>query len=372
MKRAIIAGIAGACFVLAATAAEDNSAPKDSTVLVEGSAPRNGSIADVIAAYGTAVQATNGGMTLSMPAEGRVMRILVTAGESVRAGQSVLEFHLSAAASSAQAQATSALKLAREEQTRTNRLLGQQLATRDQKAQADKAASDAQATLDALERETGGKAQQVLRAPFDGVIATTPVAQGDRVAAGAALATITRSKGLVVTVGIEPSDLKRVMVDQPVDVEPMSGVEAAIKGRVARIDRSLNPKTRLVDADIALNDDVLQGESFRAQIEVGQLKGWVVPREAVLDDEEGSFVFQIAGDKAKRVKVKLVGSNKQESVVSGPLDPKLDVVSAGNYQLEDGMSVREKEDSPGDGKDASEKDEGATSSAPQKKAEKKP
>lgn len=369
MKRAIAAGLAGTLLVISAMAAEDDKAAKESTVLVEGSAPHRGSIADTIAAYGTAVQATNGGMTLSMPAEGRVMRILVTAGESVHAGQSLLEFHLSASASSAQAQAISTLRLAREEQKRINRLLEQQLATRDQKGQADKAASDAQATLDALERETGGKAQQSLQAPFNGVIASIPVAQGDRVAAGATLATITRSKGLVVTVGVEPSELKRVAVDQPVEVEPMSGGEA-IKGRIARIDRSLNPKTRLVDADIAVEEDLLQGDAFRAKIEVGEFKGWLVPRDSVLDDDEGTYLFQIVGGKAKRLKVSRVGSNDETSVVTGALDPKLDVVSSGNYQLEDGMSVRKKELAD-DGKDPGDKTEGDTA-APDKKAEKKP
>lgn len=336
----LIAGTAGLLVTHTAGAAEEEV---KGSVLVETQPTKQGTIADTLTAYGTAVPAINGGMSMSVQAEGRVMRIAVTPGEAVHKGQTLMEFHLSAAASSTYAQAVTALKTTKEEQTRINRLLGEQLATRDQKALADKAAADAQAALDALEHETGGKPQQTLVAPFDGVVATVPVNQGDRVAAGTALLTITRSNGLVVTCGIEPSELKRLKLGQTVRIKPLSGDAEAVEGKLARIDKSLNPKTRLVDADVAVDDELIQGQAFRAQIEVGELKGWLVPRDAVLDDDEGTYLFQVAGDKAKRVKVKRLGMDDDTAAVEGPLDPKLEVVAVGNYQLEDGGAVRKEE-----------------------------
>ena len=320
-------------------AAEDDAKPADASVLVETRPATSGELPEQLVAYGSAAPALNGAMTLSIPADGRVMRILVTPGEAVRSGQALLEFQLSAAASSALAQAQSELRLAREEQTRTARLLEQQLATRDQKAQADKAAGDAQAALDALERETGGKTQQTLTAPFEGVVDTLPVLQGDRVAAGAPLVTVTRRNGLVVTVGIEPSELARLHPRQHAQVQSLASPRS-IAGTVVRVDHSLNPKTRLVDADIAVEGDLLQGDAFRARIEIGRLKGWVLPRGAVLDDDAGAYLFQLNGTKAVRVGVQRLGGDDEQVVVSGPLDPHREVVVVGNYQLEDGMVVR--------------------------------
>ena len=340
--------IVGLVFSYAGLAAEDD--PKGS-VLVETQVAKKSEIAEALTAYGTAAPAINGGMTLSVQAEGRVMRILVTPGEPVHSGQPLLEFHLSSAASSTYTQAVSALKLAREEQVRTTRLLEQQLATRDQKGVADKAVADAQATLDALARETGGKPQQILTAPFDGVVGTVPVAQGDRVAAGAPLVSITRNNGLVVTVGVEPSDVKRLKLGTNVAIKALSGEGEAVEGKLSRIDKSLNPKTRLVDADVIVDDELIQGQAFRARIEVGKLKGWIVPRDAVLDDDEGAYLFQVAGTKAKRVKVKRLGSDDDNAVVEGLLDAKLPVVTVGNYQLEDGAAVRASEDKGDDAKD---------------------
>lgn len=352
---------AGVMVSSALGAAADDTKAEAASVLVETKSVQQGEIADRLIAYGSAVPAINASMSMSVQAEGRVMRILATPGEAVHTGQTLLEFHLSAAASSTYSQAVSALKLAREEQIRTVRLLEQQLATREQKALADKAASDAQNALDALEHETGGKPQQTLTAPFDGVVATIPVAQGDRIAAGATLLTLTRTNGLVVTVGIEPSERGRLKLGQDVEVESLGDAAVKHMGKLARIDRSLNPKTRLVDADIAIADEMLQGEAFRAGIEVGKLQGWLVPRDAVLDDDEGAYLFQVDGSKAVRVNVKRIGRDEETAVVDGPLDVRREVVLLGNYQLENGMAVRktpaekDKEDVAKDKKTPSEK-----------------
>ena len=349
-KKARVILVIGAVALLAAIVAflvrkppspeEPAAAETPATALVQTQPAAKGEVAQTIVAYGTAVAAINGALTLSVPVEGRVMRIDVTPGEAVHAGQALLEFHLSAAAGSTYQQALTALTLARDQQQRTERLLGEQLATGEQKAQADKAVADAQAALAALERETGGKPQQTIAAPFDGIVSAVPVAQGDRVAAGAALVTVTRKRGLVVTVGIEPDRLGSLQLGQRATLQPLDGGGAEQHGRVVRIDKSLNPKTRLVDADIAVDGDVLQGAAFRAVIDVGNYQGWVVPRGAVLDDDAGAYVFQVAGDKAVRVAVQRVGGNDAQTVVAGELDPQRAVVTVGNYQLEDGMAVR--------------------------------
>jgi RND family efflux transporter MFP subunit len=259
----------------------------------------------------------------------------------VRTGQKLLEFEISAAARSNYEQAMSALELAREEQIRTARLLSQQLATRDQVARADKAVADAQAALTALERDYGGKPRQTLVAPFDGVVSAMPVAQGVRVQPGTALISLTRTGGLVVTVGIEPAQRLRLRIGQPAQVEAMNGADPTQDGTLVRIDHVLNPTTRLVDADVAVSGALLQGDAFRVRIELGRIKGWLLPRDAVLSDPNGAYVFQVAKGAAVRVAVKLLGSDDTTSVVDGPVDPGRPLVTQGNYQLSDGMAVRE-------------------------------
>ena len=122
-------GAALVCVTLCAAAGEARVTDQDESaggVLVQTQMPQRGSMPATVLAYGLATPAVNGGMTLSVQAEGRVQHIDVTAGEAVQAGRPLLEFQLSAAASSSYTQAVAALKLAQEQRARTARLLEQQ------------------------------------------------------------------------------------------------------------------------------------------------------------------------------------------------------------------------------------------------------
>jgi membrane fusion protein (multidrug efflux system) len=315
-------------------------ADEPASVAVETEAPHEGSVPDLVTAYGSATPALDGGMTLSLQQDGRVLAISATPGETVHTGERLLDFGASAAAVSTYQQAATALTAARLQRAHAAQLLGQQLATRDQLAQADKAVADAQATLDALHRDGADQASQTLKAPFDGIIVTIPVAQGDRVQPGATLMTITRLDGLVVTVGIEPGARAHVHPGETVHLVPLAG-GPELDGRILRLDGVLNPRTRLVDADVSVPPgSVISGAAFRADIKVGELNGWIVPHDAVLTDATGSYVFQVAGTTASRVKVTVAGAAGDKDVVQGPLDPQRPVVVQGNYQLSDKTPVR--------------------------------
>jgi RND family efflux transporter MFP subunit len=181
----------------------------------------------------------------------------------------------------------------------------------------------------------------MLAAPFDGVVSAIPVAQGARVQPGMALMTLTRADGLLVTVGVEPRQVTQLQVGQDTQLEALNGSQPASRGKLVRVDRIIDPVTRLVNADVALVGPVLQGEAFRVSIEVGRFSGWLVPHDAVLNDARGNYVFQVAAGKALRVAVQMVGGDGTTSVVNGPIDPQRLLVTEGNYQLTDGMAVRQ-------------------------------
>ena len=173
-------------------------------MLVHTQPAQQGSLPEIVTAYGSAMPAPRGMMTLSLQQQGQVSSVDVTVGQSVRQNETLIDFTASAAERSTYDQAVAALSLANDQRTHALQLMAQHLATRDQLAQADKAVADARAALDALRREGAGEATRTITAPFDGVVSAIPVTQGQRVAAGAPLVTVTRQDGLVVTVGVEP------------------------------------------------------------------------------------------------------------------------------------------------------------------------
>jgi multidrug efflux pump subunit AcrA (membrane-fusion protein) len=83
------------------------------SVLVRTEPPLRGTWPETITAYGTAAPAVDGGITLSVQSDGRVLQLFATPGEAVHAGQRLLDFEVSPAARSAYAQAQTALELAR-------------------------------------------------------------------------------------------------------------------------------------------------------------------------------------------------------------------------------------------------------------------
>jgi membrane fusion protein (multidrug efflux system) len=312
------------------------------SVLVSTEIPHEGALPDLVIAYGTAAPASNGSTIISLQQDGSVTSLAVTPGEAVNTNQPLLDFAASAASASTYQQAVNALALARTQRDHTAQLLSQQLATRDQLAQAEHAVADAEATLEALKREGAGRAVQTITAPFDGIVTAIQVTPGEHTQPGAPLLTLARLDRLIVTAGVEPDQRDRIHPGQPVKLERLVG-GPPLEGKVVRIDAVLNAKTRLVDTDIAVPPgSALSGESFRANITVGQLQGFLVPHDAVLTDTKGAYVFQLADNKAVRIDVVLVGDNNETDVVTGPIDPARKLVISGNYQLEGGMKVRER------------------------------
>lgn len=344
LRLAIRLGLAIATMDAATDAAAQAGDTPDPTVLVHTAPARTGVMDDIVTAYGSTAYGFDSIMSLSLQQDGRVMRVAVTPGETVSSGQLLIEFGASAQAASSFRQAQTALSLALAQRQHASQLLAQHLATRDQLAQAEKAVTDAQSTLDALRREGAGSAMQKLTAPFDGVVQTIPATPGERLQPGAPLLTLALRSGMIATVGVEPALLGRVHPGQSVTLaalQPPGAPSSAVTGRVVRLDGQLNPRTRLVDVDISVPDGaLLAGVAVRADIAVGQLEGWLVPGAAVTEAGKTLAVFQVANGHAVRIPVQLQITRDEQDLLKGNLDPARPLVTDGAYQLTDGAAVR--------------------------------
>ena len=322
-----------------------NAAPEP-TVLVTTQSLKHGSLPRSVTAYGILEAAPGGGSeTLSVLRAGRIMQVEVRQGEAVRRGQVLLSIATDPAALASYKQAVAAMTQARIQRQNTAKMLAQHLATRDQLAAADRAAADARSSLDALDRSGGGSAQQALSAPFDGIVSALLVAPGARVAAQTPLLTIARASRLVAAVGVEPDVQAQLATGQPAQLEPLyaGGVS---NGRVVSVSAILDPATRLVAVLIDPAQDnpaavgLLPGSPVRATVQIGTMAGWLAPRDAVLTDAQGAYVFQLGIGKAVRVDVSIIGMAGTTTVIAGPLDTARPLITGGNYQLQDGAAVR--------------------------------
>lgn len=344
---AVTIRVALAAAMVLGSAVQAAAAPAPS-VLVTTETPRQGSVPRTLTVYGTIQAAPSGSQTLSLLRAGRVTRVLAAPGEAVKKGQPLLEITPDPSTVAIYDQAVAALNLARGQRARTAQMLRQRLATRDQLAQADKAVSDAQANLDALKRAGGGSGPQMLTSPFDGVVVALQAAPGAAAAPGAPLATVARSDQLIAATGLEPGRRPLVAPGQSAEIKPLDG-GATIPGRVRSVGAMLDPLSRLVPMLVSIDPQgapdqipgLLAGEPVRVIVQTGALRGWFVPRDAVQSDAGGHYVFQLSGDKAVRVNVRVVGTAGGTTIVAGHVEPDRPLVTSGNYQLHDGGLVRQ-------------------------------
>ena len=334
-----------ACVTLALHAAVAAAAPTDASVSVRTAPLTQGTLAQTLTVYGTLAPRADAVATLTVARAVRIERVRVTAGEHVARGAALVEAATDPTAAAAFQRAQAAVAFARAELTRTQALYAQRLATNSQLGQARRNLADAQAQLDAQQRLGSGEARTVVRAPFDGVITRVDVQPGDRVAAGTALAQMARRARLRALLGVEPEDAFGLRPGMPVTLSSVFEPSRRLDARLTRVHGVINMQTRLVDAvvDLPLTPSgwPLPGLQVRGDITLSMYQGFVVPRSAALRDAQGAYLFQVAGGRARRVAVEIAAATDQAIGVRGNLDPTLPVVVLGNYELKDGMPVRE-------------------------------
>jgi len=284
-------------------------------------------------------------LSLSLPHAGLINRVWVRLGQRVKSGDKLLEVVTAPDARMQYLQARSAVDYARRDLQHQERLLADQLATRAQVDAARKNLRDAQATLDAFQQRGMDVAAETLRAPRDGIITRLDVSQGQRVQADSAAMLIAAEQRLIARLGVEPEDLGSVRAGAPVTVQSVFVPGVRVESQVREIHAMIDPGTHLVEVLVPIPeqhvDQLVLGSRVQGRIQLSSDRALVVPRSAVLGRGAESHVFVVTHGKAKRVAVQTGAETADGIAVRGELAAGDQVVVSGNYELSDGMAVRE-------------------------------
>jgi RND family efflux transporter MFP subunit len=352
----LLAALAG-CSKGGGADADDEAPAVKGSVLVATAAPVSQTFHDTIQAWGTAAGDPHRASTISLGHGGQVVGVLVAGGQTVQRGQALLRIAPDPVARNAYLQAQSALDLAGGEFKRTEQLAAQHLATQSQVATARKALDDAKAGLEAQRALGGGASEETVDAPADGVITALNVNLGDRFQAGTALMSFAPAQALIARLGAQPDQGAQLKPGMPVQVQGAYGSGQTLHGRLDVVGRAIDAQTHLLPLQVSLPPEashvLVAGAPVAASIDATSYTAWALPRTAVLQDDKGAYVMVVDKDKAKRVDVTLKHPDGDTVGVQGPLDAKMQVIVSGNYELDDGDAVRER-DEPAKGKDAAD------------------
>ena len=310
------------------------------TVVVPGRV----SVADSITATGT-LQAKRD-MPVGVAGEGgMVSRVLVDAGDWVRAGQTLATVDpavQAAQTSQMQAQISSAEANAKLAQSQLDR--AQALVSRGFISKADidsrtaaRDAADANVKLaQAQYREMSARLSRLdIRAPAAGLVLTRNIEAGQIISSGSpALFRIAMDGIFEMQARLAEQDLAAVHVGMPVTVTPIGGTQN-FTGTIWQVSPIIDPTSRqgVVRIQLPYNAALRPGGFASASLSAQRTTAPVLPESAVLSDTQGNYVYLVDGSNhvvRRAVKVGDV-SDTGVAVLSGLQGNERVVYSAGAF-----------------------------------------
>ena len=321
-----------------------NAEPSEGSVAPVKIAPINkGTIVKEITVYGTIVPAAGAVQTTTVSFESRVRRILVTEGQQVSRGDPLLDIEPSPETNLQVEQARNEYEAAQKAFQFMQQRFDLKLATNDQLLQTKQALEQAQTKLESMRRR-GSASPRTIHAEVASLITKVGVQEGAIVPAGNTMIEMVAENRLEARIGVEPEDSDKVKPGQEVSLARVnaSGAETTI-GQIRKVSRSADAATRLVQVFTALpsTSRFLLGEYVLGKIPITSANGLIVPRSAVLPQEDHYVVFTVKNGSAKQHTVRLGLQNEKDvAVIAADLQPGDLVVTLGNYELRDGMAVK--------------------------------
>jgi HlyD family secretion protein len=286
---------------------------------------------------------------------GRVVRVLVDAGQWVRAGQVLAVIDRSvqtqqAAQLSAQIEAAKAqAALAQADYDRALALQGRGFISKAE-IDAKKAARDAAfAQVKVAQAQLGATRAQISQlsvlAPASGLVLARNVELGQIVSPGSgALFRLAEGGQMEMQAQLAQQDLAAIHAGMPAQVTPV-GSQRSFTGTVWLVAPVIDPQSRLGQVRIVVPyDPALKPGGFaEARIAAGQTSAPMLPQSAVLSDEKGNYVYIVDGrNQVERRDVTIGNVNDAGvTIASGLAGNEAVVLSAGPF-LNPGQKVNPK------------------------------
>jgi membrane fusion protein (multidrug efflux system) len=285
---------------------------------------------------------------------GRVVDVLVEAGDRAEEGQVLLRLDVGRPASAAQAanaavaQSQARLSQAEREQARTKKLVQTGGLPEQRLDDAEDAVRLAWAARDAARAEARlarrGLTDAVVRAPFGGTIVERAVELGEYLAPGSPLLTLADTSLLKARVLLDPREAIDVSVGSKAVISVYARPGEVFAGKVVRVGEVIDPRTRRLPVEIEIDDHdgrLRPGLVARFAVETGEPKMVIrVPLEGVFERFGSQHVYVIEDGIAQRrtVVLGLVGAGFAE--VTEGIEPGETVVIKGVNRVVDGSKVQ--------------------------------
>lgn len=162
-----------------------------------------------------------------------------------------------------------------------------------------------------------------VEAPITGIVSARSVSEGDVVQVGTELYRVVDPSSMRLEASVPSDQLFAIRVGAPVVFQVRGYPGRTFEGRVERINPTADPATRQVTIHVSLPNPggtLVAGLFAEGRVTTEARQGVLVPSEAVVTEDDGSFVMALRGGQVQQVAV-TVGITDEEThrveVVSG-------------------------------------------------------
>ncbi|MBI4701126.1 MAG: efflux RND transporter periplasmic adaptor subunit [Deltaproteobacteria bacterium] len=276
---------------------------------------------------------------VSVEADGRLVTVAVDLGARVRRGQPLAQIAPQEYALR-RAQAEADLEAARADHARTETLVAQNIATRQQLDEARRRLELARSSLELARKKL---ADTAVRSPLDGTVSRRLVNAGELVRTGTPAFQVVRASPLKLRAEVPERYAADVKVGDPVRAwgDALGGAE--LEGKVVRIGPAVAEGSRSFPVEAKLEnpaEKVKPGSFARVAILTAtRSKALTVPESAVVEFAGNPRVFVVQGSSARERPVEIEGKIQGRVMVRRGLQPGERVVVSGLDRLSDGTPI---------------------------------
>jgi membrane fusion protein (multidrug efflux system) len=181
-------------------------------------------------------------------------------------------------------------------------------------------------------------------APFAGVITRRLVDPGAHVSTTTPIATIAAPDPLKVVVNIPEQDVSLVRTGMTAKLELDAMPGRIFEGRIARLNSALDSASRTLAAEVHVpNRQRLLKPGMFARVTLvlaEEKKAFLIPAEAIIEEEGRSYVYSVADGKAARKAVKRGWEQDGVVAIRDGVAEGEEIVVAGQHRLKPGIKVR--------------------------------
>jgi len=182
-----------------------------------------------------------------------------------------------------------------------------------------------------------------MKAKISGIVTDMDHKLYEKIEAKTRVFTVIDDSIMRIKTGVAGEEINNLQVGGRADISPENTGEK-YQGKVYEINPVADPETKKYEVKIELNNrdsKLKKGMYSRVVLETGEKIGYLVPKQAIVVKDLYSYIFVVAGEVAKEIKVdRGYSQGNYQEVVSKLLPETFKVVVEGQFLLEDNNKVR--------------------------------